>query len=91
MSATTEVKITERGERLPNGAVLIDKRIRKIDVWADGTEIPIGYCLAVRPGSDYEYVTWQYVIRPDAEITASGRYFADFYSAVRDYEERCGA
>ena len=90
MCTKTEVKITERGERLANGAVLIDKRITVSDVWADGTEICSGYCLAVRPGSNYEYVTWQYVIRPDAEITATGRYFADFYTAVRDYEDRCG-
>lgn len=92
MSTAIEYKTTDRGERLANGAVLIDKRFTYTEARATG-HMCSGYCIALRADSSYhEFVTWRYVINPElGEFTTDGRYFDTLDEAVKDYMERIGA
>jgi hypothetical protein len=73
------------GDRLPNGATVLDAVISQRDAHSEGTYY-YGYVLAQ---SGTEIVSWRLGIDPKGEIhTWSGRYFKSIYKAVQNYSER---
>ena len=73
------------GDRLPNGALVLDAVISQRDAHSEGTYY-YGYVLAQ---SGTEIVSWRLGIDPKGEIhTWSGRYFKSIYKAVQNYSER---
>jgi hypothetical protein len=76
------------GDRLPNGATLLDYSISVIDDTEEGV-YRYGKCLALMPTSGDKYVTWRLAVKPDGTaVTQSGHYFDRLLPALEDFECR---
>ena len=74
------------GDRLPNGATVLDSVLTQAETYPDGT-YRYGYVLAMTDRR--EFVTWHLAVRPNGEwVTTSGHYHPSVILAVRDYSDR---
>lgn len=90
---TSVQSLTRIGERLPNGAVLVDRAWTRTEDWANDRTYHEAIVLAVlNHGSRHEFVTWLYCLNPDdGEVTINGRYFDGLLHAVVDFKQRVKA
>jgi hypothetical protein len=81
------------GERLPNGALLVDRTWTRTEDWADGLVYHEAVVLCVlNHGQRREFATWIYCLDPrQGEVTISGHYFDSIEQAVADYVKRSEA
>lgn len=90
---TSVQSLTRIGDRLPNGAVLIDRKWTRSEErngeWGSGVAHEAIVLALIARGERREYVTWQYVLDPErGEITVAGHYFNDLLGAVANYQKR---
>ena len=87
---TSVQSLTRIGERLPNGAVLIDRTWTRSEEWGSGVAHEAIVLALIPKGDRHEYVTWVYCLDPRqfGEFTVSGHYFDGIDDAVLDYRVR---
>ena len=90
---TSVQTLTRIGDRLPIGAVVIDRTWTRVEErngeWGCGVAHE-AIVLALIPFRDsHEYVTWLYCLDPErGEVTVSGHYFDRIHDAVLDFNTR---
>lgn len=89
---TSVQSLTRRGERLPNGAVLIDRVWTRTEDWENDRTYHESIVIALlNHGSRVEFVTWKCCLHPEeGEVTINGRYYDTLLNAVVGFKQRVG-
>jgi len=91
---TSVQPLTVVGERLPNGAVLVDRAWTRSEDWTDNLVYHEAVVLCVLNHGSHrrEFATWIYCLDPrQGEVTISGRYFDNIEAATADFVQRSAA